>query len=225
MSALIESTLTMIGVSIYAVIRNSTGQLWNGSTFETFNVSNWATYAIPLVEQTSTGYYKANFPSGIPAGFYTWVIHQGASPTLGDQPLDNDSIDWSGSVRNTAGTIVLKLPTGSISGFDPLVDDVDLNPNQTGVTIGTVENLGATALGDIKDQLDSSLNTDVISELSSSPSSTPSLKQALMFLFMALRNKRTSDATTVKVYNASGAVIATATQSDNSSIYTKENFA
>ena len=50
------------------------------------------------------------------------------------------------------------------------------------------------------------------------------MKKVLMFLFMALRDKRTSDATTVKVYNSSGAVIATATQSDNGTVYSKEVF-
>jgi hypothetical protein len=99
-----------------------------------------------------------------------------------------------------------------------------LNSNQTGVTVGTVNALGTSATSTIKTQIDSSVGSDVMSELSSTPSSNPSLKTAIMFLFMALRNKRTSDAATVRVYNGSGAVIATAVQSDNGTTYVKEVF-
>lgn len=224
MSAILETVNVSTGLSLYALIRDISGQVWNGSAFEAYNSAHWSTYAITLTEQTSSGYYKGSFPAAIAAGIYSFVVHQGSPATLGDPAVDRGTIDWSGSIQNYVGLITAKLPSGSISGFDPTTQDVNLNNNQTGVTIGTVNALGTSAAASVKTQIDDSLGSDAIPELSGVPSSTPTVKTALMLLFMALRNKRTSDATTVRVYNASGAVIATATQSDNSVTYTKEVF-
>lgn len=223
MAAIIESFGT-VGVSLYAIIRDKTGQVWNGSAFEAYNVAHWSTYAIALTEQTSSGYYLVSFPAAIPAGKYSFVIHQGSPPTAGDQPFDRGFIDWDGTTENILETIIAKLPTGTISNFDPTSQNVNLNSNQSGVTVGTVNSLGASAAASVKTQIDASVGGDAIPELSGVPASTPTLKQALMFLFMALRNKRTSSATTVQIYNGSGASIASAPQSDNSATYTKDVF-
>jgi hypothetical protein len=224
MAAIIETVCVPSGISVYAIIRDQAGLVWNGSSFEAYNSANWATYAVALVEQASSSYFKAAFPSAIAAGKYSWVIHQGSPATLGDVAIDSSTIDWSGSIENYLGLVTVKLPTGSISSFDPTVSNVNLNSNQTGVTVGTVNAFGTSATSSIKTQIDTALNSDPIPELSSTPNSTPTMKQALMLLFMALRNKRTSDANTVRIYNASGALIATAIQSDNGTVYSKEVF-
>lgn len=224
MAGIIETVLVTSGLSVYAHIRNNTGQIWNGSSFETYNSSNWSSYSISMTEQSGSGYYKATFPAAITAGIYNFVVYVGNPPTLGDQPYDSGTMDWSGSVENYIGLITVKLPSGNISSFDPTTQSVNLNANQTGVTIGSVNSLGSSAQSSVKSQIDASLGSDIVPELTGVPSSTPTLKQAVMLLFMALRNKRTSDASTVKIYNNSGALIATASQSDNGAIYTKENF-
>jgi hypothetical protein len=256
MSALIEAFLVQTGFNLYANVRDKSGQLWNGTAFEAFTSGNYATYAITLTEQTSTGYYKVAFPSSIGPGKYTYAIYQraGGSPALGDQIVYQSQIFWdgtneitplstndvltqintalntvissptSGSILADVQAIFNKLPTGSISGFNRNTDTVNLSNNQSGVTIGIVNDIGSTAASTIKSQVDASVGSDAIPELVGVPSSTPTLKTAMMFLLMALRNKRTSDATTEKIYNASGAVIATAPQSDNGTTFTKDNF-
>jgi hypothetical protein len=223
MAAIIESVL-QTGVIAYAIIRNNAGLVWNGSSFEAYNSANWATYAVSLTEQASSSYFKASFPSAISAGIYSFVIHQGSPPAIGDYAVDRGTIDWDGSSQNYIGLIIDKLPTSDISGFNHITDNVNLNSNQSGVTVGTVNALGSSASDAVKTQIDTSLGSDSITELLTTPSGSPTMKQALMFLFMALRNKRTSEATSVKVYNSAGTVIATAVQSDNGAIYTKENF-
>ncbi len=223
MSAIIESQMAYSGVSLYAIVRDLSGQVANGSGLEAYNVANYATYIVLMSEQVPTGYFKAAFPSYLLRGKYSFSVHQGAG-AAGDLAVDKGSIDWNGSTEDTLDTIIAKLPSGSISGFDPTTDSVNLNNNQTGVTIGTVNNLGPNAAASVKTEIDTALESDAIPELSGVPSATPTLKTAIMFLLMAFRNKRTSDTTTVKVYNASGAAITTATQSDNGSVYTKENF-
>lgn len=223
MSAIIESVLNT-GVLAYAIIRDSTGLVWNGTNFESYNSANWSTYAVNMTEQSLSGYYKAAFPSAINNGKYTFIVYQGSPATAGDPAVDRGTMDWDGSNENYLGIIIGKLPSGDISGFDAMSENVNLNSNQTGVTIGTVNAIGASAMSSVKTQIDDALGSDAMAELVSSPGSTPNLKTALMFLFMALRNKRTSDASTVRVYNSSGAVIASAVQSDNGTIYSKENF-
>jgi len=222
--AIISSQMAYSGVSVYAIVRDLNAQVANGTTIEAYNSANYATYVVPMSEQVPTGYFSASFPSYLPAGKYTYSVHQGAG-VAGDQAVDSGFIDWSGSIENFIGLITSKLPSGQISGFDPTTQLVNLNTNQTGVTIGTVNALGASAAASVKTQIDASLGTDVILELSGVPSSTPTLKTAVMFLYMAFRNKRTSSATTIGVYNASGGLITTAPQSDNGTVYTKDNFA
>ena len=223
MSAIISAQMAYSGVSLYALVRDLSGLVANGSTLEAYNVANYATYKVAMSEQVPTGYFQAAFPSYLPRGKYTFSVHQG-SGSAGDLAVDQGSIDWNGSTEDTLDQIVAKLPTGSISGFDPTVSTVNLGNNQTGVTIGTVNALGASAAASVKTQIDQSIGGDAISELSGVPASTPTLKAAIMLLFMALRNKRTTTATTVSIYNSSGAVVTAAARSDNGTTGTKENF-
>lgn len=223
MAAIIESVLVS-GAPAYFHVRDKTGQVWNGSNFVAYNSANWSTYSIALTEQTGSGYFKGDFPSAISRGKYTFIVYQGSPATLGDPIVDRGFIDWDGSDENYLDLIIAKLPAGQISDFDPISENVNLNSNQTGVTIGTVNALGTSAQNSVKTQIDTSIGSDPITELSGVPGSTPTLKQAMMFLFMALRNKRTSSSIAVNIYNGSGALIATATQSDNGTTYTKEVF-
>lgn len=223
MSAIISSQMAYSGVSIYAIVRDFTGQVANGSGLEAYNSANYATYVISMSEQSPTGYFKVAFPSYLSAGPYSFSIHQGAG-VAGDPSVDRGIIDWNGSSENYLGLVTSKLPSGSISGFDPISQSVNLNNNQSGVTVGTVNALGTSAAASVKTQIDTSLDSDAMSELSGVPAATATLKKAIMFLYMALRNKRTTDASSVKVYNASGASIASAVRSDNGTTGTKENF-
>ena len=117
-----------------------------------------------------------------------------------------------------------KLPSGTISDFDESANNVNLGASQTGVTIGTVNALGSTAQGQVNDQVLDVLATDTVSELSAIPAATPTMRQILMLLYMAIRNKRTASTSEEKIYNASGSAIATAVVSDSGVTFTKENF-
>jgi len=223
MSAIISAQMAYSGVSLYALVRDLSGLIANGATLEAYNVANYATYKIAMAEQVPTGYFQAAFPSYLARGKYSFSVHQG-SGVAGDLAVDQGDIDWNGTTEDTLDAIIAKLPAGSISGFDSTSQNVNLNNNQTGVTFGTVNALGTSAAASVKTQVDQSLSGDAMAELSGVPASTPTLKTAIMFLLMAFRNKRTSTATTIGVYNASGAVISTAPQSDNGATYTKDNF-
>jgi len=103
--------------TIYAVVFNPTGKVWNTSSeeFETYATANRADYDIPLTEQgTSSGIYIGSFPSAITAsGTYQWVsyIQDGGTPSESDNRADSGEVDWTGSAAVGAGT-------GSMSGSD-----------------------------------------------------------------------------------------------------------
>lgn len=241
----------------YFIIRNISGQVYNGSTFESFTSGNYSTYDIPMTEQGSTGFYSGTFPGTISAGYYYITIHNqsGGSPADGDEVIGQSEIYWTGTevssiltisqvqtavenvlnsaigVSPTSGSIYErikaiddKLPAGSISGFDPSSSKVNLNDSQAGVTIGTVNSLGSGAASQVNSEVVDVLFTDTITELSSLPGSSPNIAQALMLIYMALRNKRLTSTSQTKIYSSAGSIIATADVSDSGSEFTKEKF-
>lgn len=136
----------------------------------------------------------------------------------------------AGHVTANSAAVELKaifgaLPSsGAISNFDPTASTVNLGASQTGVTIGTVNALGTSALASVLTQIRTALGTDTIPELSSIPSATPTINQALMIMFMGLRNKHTATGTQEKIYNNAGTVISTASVTDDGTTYSKEQF-
>lgn len=99
MSAEIRA-LTSSGLTVYAQVLNGSGQVWNGTTFETYTAGNWGDYDIALTEQGSSGRYIGNFPSGITtAGDYEFYAYRqlGASPAQSDVAVGVGKVEWSGS--------------------------------------------------------------------------------------------------------------------------------
>lgn len=75
------------GFTLYAVIRNASDQVWNGTSFVTYNAVNWGTYAVTVTEQGATGLYVAALPTGITAEGIYLVEYQrriGGSPAVSD---------------------------------------------------------------------------------------------------------------------------------------------
>jgi len=103
-------------VTLYAVIRNSAGQVWNGSSFGTYATASLSTYAINMTEQgTASRYYAVNFPTGITtAGRYAFSIFQklGGSFAETDTVISGGSVDWDGSA--IAGSAATTLKVGSL---------------------------------------------------------------------------------------------------------------
>jgi len=313
MAAIIEIG-SQSGLTMYSMVRNSSGQVWNGSAFENHNVVNWSTYKITMTEDSTSGYYKGTFPASITTGKYSFFIYQqlGGAAAAGDYVVGQGSIYWNGTTEEQTISSILegyrldeivnvaaspstptigsfldqlmnknsgqtfnsttdsleaikdagsggptaadiadavwdevlttshtvsdsaaerlkaiddKLPSGTLSDFDPSTDNVNLNSSQTGVTIGTVNQLGATATGQVNSEMTDVLGVDTIAELSSgAPSATPTIKSALMLIYMALRNESTQSQTEAKIKNNAGTVITKATLSDSGTEFTKGQY-
>lgn len=301
------------GKTIYFIVRNSSGQVWNGAAFEIFNASNWATYDIAATEQGTSGYYSATFPATITAGKYTIVAHRqvGGSPATTDpvfgvgiyywngtteEPnigsvvenyrLDDLVLNSSGATPPTIGSLIDrmmnknagqtfdqttdsleaikdtgsgpsagqiadavwdevldgshivsdsaaerlraiddKLPSGTISDFDETLNKVNLNNDQSLVTVGTVNDLGTAAKAAVNNEVLDVIAVDTLSELASgAPPSAPTLRQAVILLYMALKNKRTTTASESNIHDSAGNIITKASHSDNGTTFTKEAF-
>ena len=108
------------GITAYFLIRNSTGSIWNGSSFETYATANYSTYAISATQQgTASAYYTAAFPSAITPGVYSIVLKQqiGASVAETDPTGATGDEQWDG----TATIPLSKLTTsGQLSSIVPI---------------------------------------------------------------------------------------------------------
>ena len=89
------------GATVYFLIRNRAGQIWNGGSFEAYATANYSTYDVAASEQgTASSYYVADFPTLITTpGVYSVVAKQqiGGSPAETDPTIGSEDIDWGGS--------------------------------------------------------------------------------------------------------------------------------
>lgn len=98
--------------TVYSLVRNSVGQIWNGATFEAYATANYANYVVQMTEQgTASAFYTGTFPPAIGAGVYNIVAHV----QIGGAPLETDPTVGAGDLE-WSGTIVLPLSNLATSG-------------------------------------------------------------------------------------------------------------
>lgn len=148
------------GRTVYALIRNRNGLVWNGSAFEAYATANIATYAVSLTEQGSaSGFYSGAFPTGITTpGVYSIVCkHQsGGSVAETDATVALGDIQWDGAatlpladlatsgqvarfspMRIARGTMIQNFPFKLVSAAD------HITPFTSGVISGQISRDGA----------------------------------------------------------------------------------
>ena len=141
------------GSTIYALIRNSSGQIWNPTLeeFEDFGTGSRShtDYDIPLSDKEG-GMYVADFPSDIPAntsvGYRTIIYRQiGSSPASTDHVVGGSRIYWTGSaeaadsieanVTAIANRMFFKLGGGR---DDIIITDIDDASDENAVKAKTI---------------------------------------------------------------------------------------
>lgn len=171
MSNPIETTYSS-GSNLYAVIHHTDGRVWDEALqiYSAFNEANWASYAIPLTEQGTSGYYRATFPAGAVGDFLTTEVvynQAGIAPATVDAPAtgvgQSQGVDVAAIAKSciAASRLALTLggmATGSVtsavaasaSSFPTTLDDADANVYQgrlvlflTGNLIRQVANIAA----------------------------------------------------------------------------------
>ncbi len=97
----------------------------------------------------------------------------------------------------------------------------DTNELQTDDVPGLIAALNNISSANVLTQVNAALDT-AISELGvGTPTSTPTIRTALMLLYMACRNQRDTTASADEIHNAAGTVICSATVSDDAVTFRK----
>ncbi len=115
------------GATVYALVRNSVGQVWQttSSTFVTYVTANLANYTIAMTEQgTASRYYAGTFPAAA-AGIYSIAMFQRAGGSAAETDTVagvQDYFQWDGAAvplptvqGSNAATTFAGLTTGALA--------------------------------------------------------------------------------------------------------------
>jgi len=95
------------GSTLYAIVRNRTGDVWwpSGQGFETWGTGgrDAGDYAFPLIDKGGSR-YVGNLDEALAAGSYfaQWFVQAGAGPTDTDTVVGAQEILWTGTAELTA---------------------------------------------------------------------------------------------------------------------------
>jgi len=97
----IQISYPQISNTIYVVVRNTAGKVWNGSSFETWADGSIGNYDLPCTYKGGN-LYSVDFPAGIARGYYTIqvVIQSGGTSSTSDLPLDGMLGYWDPDAGN-----------------------------------------------------------------------------------------------------------------------------
>ncbi len=162
-------------------------------------------------------------------------------------PLSTTDTNTLGRLRTAVTSAATHLPVwedflivpghvydGLVAGTDKLeVDIQEINGNATadatlasniGNLDAAISSLNNISTAQVNAEVADVLKTDTITELTGVPSATPTFEDAIMFLYMALRNRNTASSSQRTIQNDAGATIGTATLTDSGSVFTKNEF-
>lgn len=154
MADVIQIQHTSSGVTLYALIRDADGAVWNGSSFVSYVTANLGTYDLPMTEQgTASRFYSVAVPA-LAAGLYQVQVFQqaGGSPAESDAVVGTGAAEWDGTRWTRLGAPAGASLAADLLAIDNLVDDLESR-------VGTPSNLGGGAtlaanLADIEAQTD-----------------------------------------------------------------------
>jgi hypothetical protein len=145
------------GLTLYALVFDYSGRVWNGSSFVTM-ANSIATYALALTESALPTQYTCDFPSGITAaGLYPVQVRKraGGSPATTDSIVAQGEIAWSGSavvvpvVADSAGRVTTNYGLHKNTAFAnfefPMVLSSDHVSPATGKTVSGFVSLDGAA--------------------------------------------------------------------------------
>jgi len=111
----------MTAQNVYAILRNSSQQVWNGSSFEDYNTDSYNIYTIDASEQGSASqFYAIKIPSSLSEGVYSITFYEEtgtAGPSEMDPAIDHvENFYWTGTEQLSLHLIDNKIPTALVAG-------------------------------------------------------------------------------------------------------------
>lgn len=135
-----------------------------------------------------------------------------------------DSALLASSAPTNFVDLAITATTGRVDVGNWIGTTVTLGAGAPDVNIQSTDNiaLGAQQKTDVNAEVVDVLKTDTIAELTAAiPSATPTFENALMLLYMALRNKLDTTSTQLSINNDAGSVIIKATLSDDGTTFSR----
>lgn len=187
-------------------------------TLATMTVGTWATGGFKEIDATNMpGYYELGIPDAAlssTAGVdsVTIMLKGAANMAVAIKELQLTDFDPNDAVR--AGLTALPNVASGSAGAIPTTGT---GANQISVTSGAVILTTAERAA-----VSAALLATALTELAQAqPSATPALNDAIMLLYMALRNARTVTATTDSIANNAGTVVTKSTIGDDGTTFTR----
>ncbi len=150
------------GATLYALLFDATGQIYNGSTFGAPSSASWTDYDIAMSEAaTATGIYRADMPA-VAAGAYGWVVRKqaGGSPAVGDIAVGAGSIRWTGTAEEAVPAAVNVTHSAGVALAGRLAEYADVSPLALEATAQAIlEDTGTTLPALLTSTLASFVNT------------------------------------------------------------------
>lgn len=114
------------GSTLYALLFDATGNVWNGSSFVAPGSAAWTDYDIAMSEiATATGIYHGTMPAAV-AGVYSFVVRKqtGGSPAVSDVTVGIGRIEWTGTAEimpaSTTNIETINSVSGTVGGVTGL---------------------------------------------------------------------------------------------------------
>jgi hypothetical protein len=110
MASEIQLPYSASGASLYAIVRDSAANAFNGSSFESYDASHYGSYVLVMPEIGASRYYIADFPT-VDLGDYrvTVYLRAGGSPAEGDAPVAHFTLEWGGSAQIQSSVMFAQL--------------------------------------------------------------------------------------------------------------------
>jgi hypothetical protein len=168
----------------------------NKPEVDAYSISDDATAANNLeLDYDGTGYNKANSTIG--------------TCTTNTDMRGTDNALLAASAPTNFSDLAITVTTGLVSvGTNSDKTGYSLAADQSGVTVGTVNALGATAKSDVNAEVVDALATDTYAEPGQgAPGATVSLSAKIGYLYKAWRNKKDNDGSANQIYDDSGVTV------------------
>jgi hypothetical protein len=149
MADMIQLQHSASAANLYALVRNSAGDIWNGAAFVTYATADLGSYDLPMTEQATSKFYAVAFPT-VAAGVYavTAYVRAGGAPAESDSCIASGDVEWSGTAmivtasQASVTSIDGRIPAALIGGR------IDATVDATGMEAGAIDAIMDDTIGD-----------------------------------------------------------------------------
>lgn len=166
------------GSTLYAVLRNATGQAFDtvGNAFEAWNVMT--DYDIVLTD-CNGGMYTGTFDADTPAGLYTIMVYKqmGANPADSDPPIQFEEGYWTGTVWKSSRDRLEDINT-AVPTVEEIRIEIDANSTQFAAIVedtGTTLPSTLSGMNTKLDTIDNYVDTEIALILEDTGTTIPEL--------------------------------------------------